>query len=330
MGVFLTYQLTKMYTVYGGGVFNSASSKSEYAYLFNNHAPEKNADWKNYAQNWLKAWKTKGVDFKQLLTTSGVQILPNGDKKSLEDYCIELYPNATPAQTQKFVSWKRQMEENRLFTPNAILQTIKKHINSQPSQNVHNVIQNGTNAIQSIRDIQRYIKEPKKTLVMLDLDQTLIDRDWSIQAEGVSNRIKVEDEGDKFINDLKSQGVHVMALTAQGINDETPVDLDRLGFKFSIFDDEKENEDGKSGFRKGVYYSTNQVKKGQRMQEIIEKYENTYGYKPQRVIFVDDTDLFLQSVTEALTELKIDSIAFEYRGAAAIMERNRVFVEQNF
>ncbi len=202
-----------------------------------------------------------------------------------------------------------------------------------------------SNRIANIYDYLNPSDYNKNTLVIFDLDNTLIhsstdlgsdqwfyamgkkleDRGMSLQ-EAVNHllpsffhimdhtwMVPTEKNTVSVINKLLAKGVTVIGLTARSIemHQRTIEQLERLGIFFSTIRAHKfalEECAGKSGlYADGIIFSGN-CDKG----ELLNHWLNIVGYHPKKVIFVDDKLKNIRSVETALHKRNYPFVGIRY------------------
>ncbi len=141
---------------------------------------------------------------------------------------------------------------------------------------------------------------------------------WS-QLMLQTKRRHVEPEIETIIQELQNKGVHVIALTAIGVNPFGFV-LDPIAFRKkglsengihfrTTFSEERKYWGEESGFSEGIVFSGSQPK-GEALVHYLEKIAN---HKPKRVFFIDDNLSLVESVAKACHKMKIPFQGFHYQ-----------------
>lgn len=142
-------------------------------------------------------------------------------------------------------------------------------------------------------------------------------------------RILIESETPSFIQKLQSKGVKVIGLTAcqtgklgkiEKVENWRADDLDSFGIDFSpSFPDAKSlvlkklqsPKDPSPLFMKGILFS-----KGFKKGEVLQTFLEEVGFKPSKIIFIDDLQENLLSVKATLEKMKVPHVVIEYTGAS--------------
>lgn len=142
-------------------------------------------------------------------------------------------------------------------------------------------------------------------------------------------RTLMETSSPAIIQDLQSRGIKVIALThlyagSYGIIDRLEEwrfnQLYDMGIDFSInnpidivFQNLPTTRNQHPNIYKGIFVTAESCLKGEALAALIEKLE----YKPSLIVFIDDCEIQIQSVSQALAKLEIPSICYHYRAAEA-------------
>jgi len=197
----------------------------------------------------------------------------------------------------------------------------------------------------SIRVVDKHLHA--ETLLILDLDNTLIESifhygsyqwggylireaikkgmseeealettmtDWN-RAQYEIEMKTIEDEVSGWLNQLHSQGVKILALTARSpqIAQVTHAHLEKHGLKFSDWG-AQEMHYGKSAegyLEKGVLFVGPKNNKGKFLLDFISKLDVTY----KKIVFVDDQISYLEQVENSLKGSGIEFIGVRYSRA---------------
>lgn len=196
-------------------------------------------------------------------------------------------------------------------------------------------------------DIQVIKKEVSTdTLVLLNIAEVLMDTETSLGTQAwrkyIRKRLdtKTHDELSLYvfknvppkvpdpstpslIKEMQEQGVPVFAFTSRGRHEwySTQVpDIDMMTEKllntmhidFSKTQLPKELEGIEQHFaeyfHEGIFYTTNNLDKGELLTRIFEK----MNYKPKKIVFVDDKEESLRNVEEEMDRWGIEFVGFAY------------------
>lgn len=173
----------------------------------------------------------------------------------------------------------------------------------------------------SLRDPNSKHTETLKKLDLLERKEEL--HDWMTHFVATKVPVKpVENDFPRIVKELQEESVPVFVFTArgkkkwysteiQGIDTLTDTQLQQAGYSFqdSILPSEWQNLDP-AIYGNGVLY-TSPIKKGVFLKNLLE----STGYRPAKIVFIDDKRDQLESVEKAAEELGIPYIGFWYTRA---------------
>lgn len=135
--------------------------------------------------------------------------------------------------------------------------------------------------------------------------------------EGIRNltAIRIVEEGtDDILRDLQSKGVLVMGLTTQGLGlaSRTVEQLKALKINLSATAPSSEeifffNNGHGVIFRRGILF-TSGTKKGAALKTLLDQ----IGFKPERIVFINDKHTHLKDVEEDIQEAGIEFVGLRY------------------
>lgn len=193
-----------------------------------------------------------------------------------------------------------------------IVESEKKSFKIESSVTLHEIYK--------IHDIIPFVD--KTTLVLFDMDQTLIDDPNHTQYKTVPCLKPVEDEKtiQVFVT-VQEKACGVMGLTARaylGSQDKTLETLKNMSMPltnpFPQIKGEILPNAAKTGFWDGILF-TRYRSKGEFLDLFLQKLKELLNYKPEKILFVDDSEKHCLSVKECLEKYEISGNVFHYMGA---------------
>lgn len=186
----------------------------------------------------------------------------------------------------------------------------------------HSIIQ-----IKHIRDILPYIGE--KTLVVLDMDQTVImdPKHGSNVSYPITRLAFVEDDTLDVLKRIVDKKGKLMGLTARGYfsreHDDAHDRMRELGFVLTCnwLDSTKYQnmnlhaENFVRGFKKCIFY-TGHHSKGAMLTDLLSELKK-HSIEIHNIVFVDDTKTHCHDINNAAKSANINSCAFHYTYAVA-------------
>jgi hypothetical protein len=201
--------------------------------------------------------------------------------------------------------------------------------------------------IDHIEDIKKEVSA--NTLVLLNIAEVVLDTENSLGTQqwrkylraNVSSPVHdkvtffvfknvppkaVEENTSTFIKSLQDSGVTVLGFTSRGRNEwyDTKIEkvdqatekaLNKIGVDFSRTKLPPKLEAlPLSYYHDGILYATNSVDKGELLKEILQK----TGYKPAKIIYVDDKENSLKEVEKVINSLNIPFYGYYYPKTAKI------------